>query len=55
MLFLCENLRGGCVFHIVRLAALRATDLGADGSVLTAILSDKADKFTMSIAVIRRR
>ena len=36
---------------IVRLAALRMTDLGADEPVLTVILSDKADNIAMSIAV----
>lgn len=51
MKFLCENLRGGCMFLIARLAVLRVTDLGADVIVLTVILSDKADNITMSIAV----
>jgi hypothetical protein len=41
MTFLCENLHGGCMFPIARLAALRVTDLGTDEIALTVILNDK--------------
>jgi hypothetical protein len=46
-----KNLRGDCMFLIVRLAALKVTNLGTDETVMTVILSDKADNIKTSITV----
>ena len=49
MKFLCANLRGGCMFLVVRLAALRVTDLDTDATVFTVNLSDKTHNVKTSI------